>query len=167
MFFTRAGRQFFLRTAWGFVLVLLLGTIVGWLAALPVSNGQHGNTHNVGSQAVYGNGTALGPPLFITLLVGLCVLAATRNTGWLGKLGALLTFLFAGFFVSAGELGELTTDTSPLTGTKWHLVVALGAVEIAVAAVVALAAGWMAIGALTLRFRQPPREEATPASAPE
>ena len=148
-----------------FVLVLVLGTIVGWLAALPASNGQHGDTHNVGSQAVYGNGTALSPPLFITVLLGLCVFAATRNSGWLGKLGALLTFLFAGFFVSAGELGELTTSTSPLTGTKWHLVVVLGAVEIAVAAVVLLAAIWMAIGAISQRLRGSQEEAAV--SAPE
>ncbi len=165
---THAERQkLFPRAAWGFVVVLLLGTVVGWLAALPASNGQHGNTHNVGSQAVYGNGTALSPPLFITILVGLCVLAATRNSGRLGRLGVLLTFLFAGFFVSAGELGELTTSTSPLTGTKWHLVVVLGAVEIAVAALVGVAALWLAVGALRDRSREQPREEATLPSAPE
>ncbi len=157
--------KLFVRAAWGFVLVLVLGTIIAWIAALPASNGQHGHTHNVGSQAVYGNGTALSPPLFITVLLGLCVFAATRNRGWLGKLGVLLTFLFAGFFVSAGELGELTTNTSPLTGAKWDLVVVLGAVEIAVATLVVLAAFWMVVEALSPRFRKS-QADGAPVSAP-
>jgi hypothetical protein len=166
--------KLFLAAAWAFVLLLLMGTLVGWLAALPASNGQHGNTHNVGSQAVYGNGTALSPPLFITVLLALCVLAASRSRGRPGKAGAILVFLFAGFFVSAGELGELTTHTSPLTGAKWQVVVALGSVEIALAALVLLAGLWIIVAAVARwshRAARPDRaavgQDHAPSSPPE
>ncbi len=149
-------RKLFLGTAWAFVAFIVAGTIVGSLASLPASNGQHGNTHNVVGQAVYGNGTALSPPLFITIILGLCVLAATRSDGWIGRVGALVTFLFAGFFVSAGELGELTTNTSPLSGVKWDMVLVLGSVGIAVAALTALAWIWMIVGAIMQRSRGTP-----------
>ncbi len=143
----------FLTAAWAFVGVNVLGTIVGGLAALPASNGQHGNIHDVGSQAVYGNGTAVSPPLFVTAALGLCVLAASRSSRWPGRLGAVLAFLFAGFYVSAGELGELTTGTSPLTGAKWELVLALGALGIATAAAVLLAGLGAAVAGFTGRRR--------------
>src|SRR2546430_435190 len=88
----------------------------GW-PRFPHPNGQRGNVHDVGSQALYGNGTALSPPLWLLAVWGLFVFMATRS-GWLGKLGAVLTFLTAVFYGSAAELGELTTNTSPLTGAK-------------------------------------------------
>jgi hypothetical protein len=141
----------FLAAAWAFIAINLLGTIVGGLAALPASNGQHGNVHDVGSQALYGNGTATSPPLFITAILGLSVLAATRNNRWLGKLGAVLAFVFAGFYVSAGELGELTTNTSPLTGARWDLVLALGTLGIAIATLILLTGLESARAALTRR----------------
>jgi FtsH-binding integral membrane protein len=143
----------FLAAAWLFVAFNLVGTIVGWLAALPASNGRHGNVHHVGRQAVTGNGTALSPPLFITVILGLCVLAAARSGGWPGRIGAALTFLFAGFYVSAGELGELTTNTSPLTGAKWDLVLALGALGIAIAALTLVTGLRTLAGSLSRRAR--------------
>lgn len=147
------GRKRFLTAAWAFVAVNLLGTIAGGLAALPASNGQRGNVHDVGSQAVYGNGTAISPPLFVTVILGLCAFAATRSGRWPGTLGAVLLFLFAGFYVSAGELGELTTSTSPLAGAKWDLVLGFGALGIATAAAVLLAGLWTALTALAERRR--------------
>lgn len=142
MSISRSPRQLFLAAAWSFLAVIVLGTLVGWLATLPASNGQHGNLHNVASQAVYGNGTATSPPLFITVLLALCILAAARSNGWLGTIGATLAFLFAGFYASAGQLGELTTNTSPLTGAKWDLVLALGALGITLAALTLLTGIW-------------------------
>jgi uncharacterized membrane protein len=149
MSISHSPKQLFLAAAWSFLAVIVLGTLVGWLATLPASNGQHGDLRNVASQAVYGNGTATSPPLFITILLALCIVAAARNNGWLGRVGAVLTFLFAGFYVSAGELGELTTNTSPLTGAKWDLVLALGALGITIAALTILTGLWA--GAATLR----------------
>jgi phosphatidylglycerophosphate synthase len=144
-------RTRFLTAAWAFVAVNLLGTVIGGLAALPASNGQHGNVHDVGSQAIYGNGTATSPPLLLTAILCLSVLAATRSSGRLGKLGAVLAFLFAGFYVSAGELGELTTSTSPLIGAKWNLVLALGALGIAIATLTLLTGLEGALAALARR----------------
>jgi hypothetical protein len=151
------GNGRFLMAAWAFVGVNVLGTIIGGLAALPASNGQRGNVHDVAGQAVYGNGTAVSPPLFVTVALGLCVLAAARSSRWPGRLGAVLAFLFAGFYVSAGELGELTTGTSPLTGAKWDLVLALGALGIAAAALVLLAGLWAVVVAFVERRRDPQR----------
>ena len=85
-------RRLFLGAAWVFIAYNVLGALVGWLAALPESNGERGNVHNVGSNAVYGKGTALSPPLWLLAVWALFVLAATRH-GWLGRLGVLLTFL--------------------------------------------------------------------------
>ena len=130
-------RRWFLVAAWSFAAYNVFGTIVSCLASLPASNGQHGNVHTVVSQAVRGNGTALSPPLFLVILWALFVVAATR-TGWLGKAGAMLIWLSAAFYASAGQLGELTTTTSPLMGAKWTLVLILGALGIAIAAVVVL-----------------------------
>jgi hypothetical protein len=143
-------RRGLLAGAWAFAAYNFLGTLIGWLAALPASNGEHGNVHTVGSEAVRGNGTALSPPLFLVVAWALFVLAASRP-GWLGKVGVALTFLSAVFYATAGELGELTTDTSPLTGTKWALVVVLGSLGIAIAAVVALAGLYWAALALAHR----------------
>jgi hypothetical protein len=131
-------RRVFLTAAWTFAGYNFRGTLVAWLAALPASNGEHGNVHTVGSQAVHGNGTALSPPLFRVMVWVLFVLAASR-LGWLGRVGAALTFVSAVFYASAGELGELTTNTSPLTGAKWVLVLVLGSLGIALAVAVALA----------------------------
>jgi hypothetical protein len=141
----------FLQAAWAFFAFNLLGTLIGIVAALPASNGQHGDTHDVASQAFYGNGTALSPPFFLAVLLGICVLAATRSRGWPGRIGAFLIFLFAGFYASAGQLGELTTSTSPLTGTKWNLVVALGSLGILIAVVTFLTALWAAAAAFIQR----------------
>ena len=38
-------RRVFLIAAWAFVGYNFLGTLVAWLAALPASNGEHGNAH--------------------------------------------------------------------------------------------------------------------------
>lgn len=148
----------FLLVAWAFVAYNVLGTIIGSLAALPVSNGQHGNVHTVGSQAIFGNGAAVSPPLFVTAIVALFVLAATRQ-GWLGRVGGAVTFLFAGFYLTAGKIGELTTSTSPLTGAKWDLVLVLGSIGLSLAAAVLLAGPWTLAGALRSRRAHPLRVE--------
>jgi hypothetical protein len=143
-------RRWFLGSAWTFIAYNVVGALVGWLAALPASNGQHGNVHDVGSQALYGNGTALSPPLWLLAIWALCVVAASR-TGWLGKVGVLLTFLVVVFYASAGELGELTTSTSPLTGSKWDLVLVLGGLGMAIALIVILAGVyWVAVKVMGL-----------------
>ena len=142
----------FLLAAWAFIAYNVLGTVIGWLAALPASNGQHGNVHDVGHQAIAGNGTALSPPLFLLVIMVLAGLAAAR-TGWISRAGAFIVWFYAGFYLSAGEIGELTTKTSPLTGARWNLVLALGSIGLAIAAAVLLAGIWTAAGAL--RARQP------------
>jgi hypothetical protein len=151
-------RRLFLGAAWTFIAFNLVATLVGWLAALPASNGQQGDIHNVGSQAIWGNGTALSPPLFLTIVWALFVLAATRR-GRLGAIGAVLTFLSAGFYVFAGELGELTTTTSPLAGAKWDLVLVLGALGIVIAALTMLTGLWLAVTALGRRHGEAPLAE--------
>ena len=150
-------RRLFLGAAWVFIAYNVLGALVGWLAALPESNGERGNVHNVGSNALYGKGTALSPPLWLLAVWALIVLAATRH-GWLGRLGVLLTFLVAGFYASAGQLGEIKKHSSPLTGAKWDLVLVLGSIGIAIALVVMLAWVYMVVleivdGVRTRRLR--------------
>jgi heme/copper-type cytochrome/quinol oxidase subunit 2 len=82
----------------------------------------------------------------------LFVLAATRH-GWLGRLGALLTFLTAGFYAFAGQLGEIKKHTSPLTGAKWDVVLVLGSIGIAIALVVMLACVYMVVLEIVGRVR--------------
>ena len=77
-------RRLFLGAAWVFIAYNMLGALVGWLAALPESNGERGNVHNVGSNALYGKGTALSPPLWLLAVWALIVLAATGTAGWAG-----------------------------------------------------------------------------------
>jgi hypothetical protein len=69
----------------------------------------------------------------------------------LGKAGALLTFLAAGFYCFGGQQGELTTKTSPLTGAKWTLVLVLGWIGEAIALVVVVAAAYRALAAILNR----------------
>lgn len=127
----------FLLAAWAFIAYNIIGMLVGWLAALAASNGSHGNIHDVGHQAIAGSGTALSPPLWFLVIVALAALAATRNR-WIGRLGAFLAWFYAGFYLSAGQIEELTSKTSPLTGAKWDLVLVLGSIGLAIAAIVLL-----------------------------
>ena len=155
----------FLQLAWIFIGYNLLGMLIGWLEALPASNGSQGSVNNVGYQAITGNGTALSPPLFLLVIVIVAGIAATRS-GWFRRIGAFGVWFYAGFYASAGELGELTTTTSPLTGIKWDLVLVLGALGIALAATVLGAGLWTLIGALRSRTRRPNRpDEHAPADS--
>jgi len=155
--------RIFLKAAWVFVAYNVLGMLVGWSAALPASNGSHGSVHDVGHQAIAGNGTALSPPLFLLVIVVLSVIAASRS-GWIRRVGAAITFLYAGFYLSAGQIGELTTSTSPLTGAKWQLVLVLGSVGLAIAAAVLLAGLWALADALRSRSPRSVQAEGDPAN---
>src|SRR5207302_6280817 len=97
-----AGRVF-LGAGWAFAVYNFFGMAVGVLADLPPCNGEACSTANIGHQAVLGNGTALSPPLFLSVVWGLFALAASRR-GWLGAVGAFLLWFSAGFYVSAGQL---------------------------------------------------------------
>lgn len=138
-------QRIFLLVMWTFVAYLALGMVVAWLEALPASNGMHGNVHTVGSQAIWGNGTALSPPLDLLAIVALFALAATRR-GWVGRVGAIATVLFAAFYFLYGDMGELTTSTSPLTGSRWDVVLAFDSTGLAIAAVAMLTAVWALAG---------------------
>lgn len=140
----------FLQVAWVFIAYNLFGMVVGSLLALPASNGSQGDVHNVWYQALAGDGTALSPPFFLLAIVILAGIAATRG-GWIRRIGAFGVWFFAGFYLSAGELGEITSTTSPLTGMKWDLVLILGSIGIAIAAAVLVAGLWMLVGALRSR----------------
>lgn len=153
----------FLTAALVFTAYNVLGLVVGLAAALPASNGSQGNVHNMGHQEIAGNGTALSPPLFLLVIVVLAVIAATRN-GWIRRVGAVIVWLYAGFYLSAGQIGELTTSTSPLTGAKWELVLVLGSIGLAIAAAVLLAGLWTFAGAVLSRTPRSLRAEGDPAN---
>lgn len=155
--------RIFLRAALVFAAYNVLGLVVGLAAALPASNGSQGNVHDMTHQAIAGNGTALSPPLFLLVIVILAVIAATRN-GWIGRVGAVLVWLYAGFYLSAGQIGELTTSTSPLTGTKWELVLVLGSIGLAIAAAVLLAGLWSLAGSVRSRAPRSLQAEGDPAN---
>jgi len=140
----RSPRRVFLGAGLSFAAYNFFGMAVGILADLPPCNGETCSTANIGRQAVLGNGTALSPPLFLSVVWVLFALAASRR-GWLGAVGAFLLWFSAGFYVSAGQLGELTTTTSPLTGWKWDIVIVLGSVGMAIAAVLWIAGIWWVI----------------------
>ena len=147
-------RRVFLGAGWGFAAYNFFGMAVGVLADLPPCNGEACSTARIWHQAVLGNGTALSPPLFLSVVWVLVVLAATRR-GRLGAVGAFLLWFSAGFYVSAGQLGELTSTTTPLTGWKWGLVIALGSVGMAIAAVILIAGLWWAVSAVKNRRSDP------------
>ena len=154
---TRATRKLFLRAAWTFVGWNVIAALVASVAGLPASNGQRGDLHNVGSQALYGDGTALTPPLILVAVVALFVLAATLRRGRFGWVGAAVTIVAAIFYAFPGELGELTTTTSPLTGAKWDLALALGSLGIVIALATSLAGlYWVVASIRERRARQPP-----------
>ena len=79
--------------------------------------------------------------MFLLVIVVLAVFAATRG-GWIRRVGAFVVWFYAGCYLSAAEIGELTTSTSPLTGAKWELVLVLGSIGLAIAAAVLLAGLW-------------------------
>ena len=146
----RTARTVFLGAGWIFAAYNFFGMAVGVLADLPPCNGEVCSTAHIAHQAVLGNGTALSPPLFISVVWALLVLAAPRR-GVLGAIGAFLLWFSALFYVSAGELGELTSTTTPLTGWKWGVVIALGSIGMAIAAVVCAAGIWWTITAVQNR----------------
>ncbi|MFL6239072.1 MAG: hypothetical protein ACJ735_06230 [Actinomycetes bacterium] len=139
----RTARQVFLSAGWTFAVYNFFGMAVGVLADLPPCNGEACSTAHIVHQAVLGNGTALSPPLFLSVVWVLVVLAASRR-GLVGAVGGFLLWFSAVFYVSAGQLGELTSTTSPLTGWKWGLVIALGSLGMAIAAVISIAGIWWA-----------------------
>lgn len=143
-------RKVFLRAGWTFAAYNFFGMAVGILADLPPCNGEVCTTDHIVHQATLGNGTALSPPLFISVVWALLVVAASRR-GVLGTIGAFLLWFSALFYVSAGQLGELTSSTSPLTGWKWGLVIVLGSIGMAIAAVVWAAGTWRTILAVKAR----------------
>ena len=123
--------------AWAFVGYVLVATVVAVLAKLPASANNHGDVHTVGSDALF-DGTALGPPLWSLPIAIVIVLAATR--GHRAKIvDTALTVLPAAAYIY-GEIGELITTTSPLTGAKWTLVITAGALGIALATITAAVA---------------------------
>ena len=153
----------FLKAALVFVVYNVLGLVVGLTAALPASSGAQGNVHDMSHQEIAGNGTALSPPLFLLVIVLLAVIAATRS-GLIRRVGAVLIWLYAGFYLSAAQIGELTTSTSPLTGAKWQLVLVLGSIGLAIAAVVLLAGLWTVAGAVRSRAPRSLQAEGDPAN---
>jgi hypothetical protein len=153
----------FLKAALAFAAYNVLGMVIGLAAALPASSGSQGNVHDMSHQEIAGNGTALSPPLFLLVIVVLAVIAATRN-GWIRRIGAFVIWFYAGFYLSAAQIGELTTSTSPLTGAKWELVLVLGSIGLVIAAAVLLAGLWTFAGAVRSRTPRSLQTEGDPAN---
>jgi hypothetical protein len=152
----------FLKAALVFAAYNVFGLIIGLAAALPASSGSQGSVHDMTHQEIAGNGTALSPPLFLLVIVVLAAAAATRN-GWIRRVGAFIVWFYAGFYLSAAQIGELTTRTSPLTGAKWELVLVLGSIGLAIAAAVLLAGLWTLAGAVRSRTPRSLQAESDPA----
>jgi len=75
----RTSRSVFLLAGWTFAAFNFLGMAVGVLADLPPCNGEPCSTARIVHQAVLGNGTALSPPLFISVVWALLALAASQQ----------------------------------------------------------------------------------------
>jgi hypothetical protein len=139
-------RRVFLAAICAYIAINVAVSLIGLLFKLPDLPATQATTDAITvGQVLVSPGTIVSPPLLFMLIAVLLLWGVTSRVTWLSITCTVLIALGAGI-TAVDEYGGLLLRPIQYSQGKWDLVLVLGSVFIAVAAVVAISGvAWMAM----------------------
>jgi hypothetical protein len=142
-------RRVFLVAACVYIGVNVVVSLIGLLFKLPDLPATQATTDAITvGQVLVSPGTIVSPPLLFMLIAALLLWGVTSRMTWLSRACTILIALGAGT-TAVDEYGGLLLKPIQYSQGKWDLVLVLGSVFIAIAAVTAISGvAWLALSIL-------------------